>query len=162
MMSCWAMVPANSSSLLLITPVGLSKETREETTTGSKGERQRIGWVDPSEASGMKATPPMPGPAASQAPDMEGLPGSSSAIRVGRVSKETASHRKSSRKSWILSVRRSRRPWSNGDRKAVCKVLNNPRAPGMPRAMERSSPRSWCQVLVETRRRDKGILAKSS
>ena len=75
-----------------------------------------------------------------------------SAMRVGRLLNSAANQRKSSRKSWTFALSRRHVPCSNGSWNAVCRVLNKPRAPGMAKTMERSSPMTWCQCLVATRR----------
>ena len=108
--SLCATAPANSKSLLVMSPWGLSKLTSRSRTQSGNGDRHKTGCVFPF-SSGIKCIPPMPLPAASQAPKVAGyLSGTSSAIRVGREATSSARFRKSSRKpcSALLSLRRGR------------------------------------------------------
>ncbi len=63
MRASWASNPVCSRSLLVMVPLGLSKDTSREETSGEKGCLQRK--LSPSE---LKNTPPMPILAASVAP----------------------------------------------------------------------------------------------
>jgi hypothetical protein len=94
--SC-ATPPANSSSLLVMVPAGLSDDTSRCAISAGKGARQRIGSTVPS-SNGTKWTPPMPAAAASWAPRVDGVSvGTNSANLVGRVAKSFAKSRKSAR-----------------------------------------------------------------
>lgn len=160
--SCWAIVPASSRSLLLMSPVGLAKVTRRCCTGRGKGARQSNGGPSGCVGSsgGKNKTPPMPGLAASTAPYTTGSPGMSSAIRLGRVARSAARTRKSCRKWWTGPRRRTLCVVSC--RRASCMVLNKPRAPGMAVTMERSSPRMRCQALVAMRLRVGGTASRIS
>lgn len=148
MTSWWAMLPHNSSSLLLTVPLGLRKDTKSSWTCRGKADLHRCGVVLSPVTSGTKKTPPMPVPAASQAPTTLGSEGTSSAMRVGRLERSFASHRKSWRTPWTARVRRSRGRARSSCRNASWRRENKPRAPGNAMDMERSSPSILCQVLV--------------
>jgi hypothetical protein len=80
------------------------------------------------------------------------LEGTSSAMRVGRACRSTASVRKSRSTAWTLSVRRSLVPSSRRTFSTSCRTLKRPWDPGTASTMERSSPRSFCHFLVLIRR----------
>lgn len=148
--SCCAIEPVSSRSLLVMSPCGLLKDTKRCWIVFGKRLRQRMGTI--SRPTGTKWTPPIPSFAASTAPKVAGnISGTSSAILVGLRLRSLANHRKSSRKSCTGLLSRILRLSSVGCRSASCNVENNPRAPGMAAAMDRSSPSTWCQALVETR-----------
>jgi hypothetical protein len=142
MTSWWAMLPHNSSSLLLTVPLGLRKDTKSSWTCRGKADLHRCGVVVSPVTSGTKKTPPVPVPAASQAPTTLGAEGTSSAMRVGRLERSFASHRKSWRTPWTARVRRSRgraRSWRRE---------NKPRAPGNAMDMERRFWWEWYVALL--------------
>ena len=105
--SWWATLPQSSKSLLVIVPVGLEKDTSKSCMRFENGWRHKYGWTVPS-SEGIKKTPPIPVPAASQAPITAGVVGMISEILVGREERSRASQRKSSRKPWAALVSRNR------------------------------------------------------
>jgi hypothetical protein len=144
--SWWAMMPANSRSLLLTVPLGRSVVMRDDVTEESNRRRHTIGrWP------GTNHTPPIPLPLASTAPMPEGSSGMSSSIRVGRLWRSSAKAAKSVNCRRIGRVIRIRCAASRCCR-AVCSAENSPLAPGSAKAMLRSSPSTRCHTSVETRR----------
>jgi hypothetical protein len=110
---------------------------------------------------GMKFTPPVSLPEASQATRVaDELEGTTSSMLVGREARPSASQRKSSKKEWTWRPRRTLAPslalWRNASRKEE----NMPRAPGTANTIERSSPMTCCHFLVEVRRCVLGMPAK--
>ena len=85
MTAVWARRPACSRSLLVITPDGLSLDTRESWMSRGKGNLQRKAspWLS-------KYVPPMPALAASVVPKRVGSSGTISARCVGREDKSAA------------------------------------------------------------------------
>jgi hypothetical protein len=144
--SWWARIPASSRSLLLIVPLRFVEETSLSETEASKRRRHTSGRQP-----GMNQTPPMPLPLASTAPMPEGSSVMISSIRVGRLWRSWANAAKSD-SCWRIG-RVSRMRWvASRCCKAVCSAENNPREPGIARAMLRSSPSTRCHVSVDTRR----------
>jgi hypothetical protein len=151
-MSCWATLAASSRSLLVIVPARFENEMSRDWTSRQNGDRQSKGCTLPW-GKGMKWTPPMPWPAASCAPSVAGSEaGTSSAMRVGRRARPRANCRKSWRTLWTPDVRRTREPWSHRCLRTSWRTLKSPRPPGMAKTMERSSPTSFCHLLVLIRR----------
>jgi hypothetical protein len=111
MSSFWArassctMLPANSSSLLVMVPIGLLDNMRHWATYG-KGLHRIIGSI-PSSGSSTKRMSPMSPIAASWAPMLDGISaGTILAKRVGGWDMYWASHRKSRSVAWTGLIRR--------------------------------------------------------
>ena len=166
-------LPASSKSELVIEPVGFSNVISRRRVGGKKGTRQTRGAepenmvclgvpsaerVSTGTCRGVaegweKRTPPAPSPDASWAPTTDGKVGTTSAIRVGRVSKAVARARKSSIAWWKAGERR-RRDADCGFSFRVpgaWSAENKPREPGRANAMDRSSPKSLCHFFRANR-----------
>ena len=155
-MSCWAMEPANSKLLLVISPRGLQNEERRSQTHCGNRCRHKIGsmLVSPAlEDKGIRCTPHMPTPAASNAPSVRGsASGINSAICVGREVKSRTSHQKSSKKPWRVEERRRRLQPVSLCQNFSWRTENKPAHPGRAIDIDQSSPTILCQVFVAIQR----------
>jgi hypothetical protein len=142
------MVPANSKSELVTLPVGLWLETSFRCIASGNRARHRMGlrleWVVAA-----SHTPPIPVAAASTAPRAAGTSGTSSESCVGRRPRSLARYSKSSSWARIAGVIRMR--FLSVYLNPVCSRLKRPLLPGMPRTMDRNSPRILCHFDTLTR-----------
>jgi hypothetical protein len=103
--------------------------------------------------------PPKPMALASVVPITCGVEGTSSKRRVGRSCKFCARNLKSSKKSWASDVRWIRLLLGLS---IFCSGPKGPRLPTSAGVIDRSSPKTFCQVFVDTRFRERGSPCKSS
>jgi hypothetical protein len=146
--SCCATLAASSRSLLVIVPAGFEKVMSRDWTSRPNGDRQSKCCTSPW-GKGTKWLPPMPGPAASCAPNVAGSEaGTSSAMPMGRRARSLASPLKSRRALCTPEVRWTRDPLSQRCLSTSWRMLKSPHPLGMAKTMERSSPTSFCHLLV--------------
>jgi len=134
------MLPHNSKSLLLMTPVQLFEETSLVCTDFEKSFLHRLGTTVTISV-GINATPPIPGPAASQATRRARLLGTSSAICAGWDATLLANQQKSSKTHELLLLIEFAIGQTPHDKRLLVTKKVKPGATGMAMDIDQNSPK---------------------